>query len=489
MSVRGAMIYGIEGREVLVDVSMRRGEGIEFSGLPAREGKECGVRVLSAIRSLGYGLSSREALVTVSPAQQRSTSMDLAVAVALLSAIDAVPKVATGGKLFVGELTLSGTLLPVRGALPMVLDARAKGVCEFVLPTANAVAVSTWVKNGDVRGMNTLLGVVEYLRGRSDEYAPPMSRPERRPRAVEDLIDVRGMAYARRALEIAAAGGHHLLIVGPPGSGKTLLASRMPGILPPLSAEEALQTAVIYSASGLPVDQYVFDGRPFRAPHHTVSYAGLLGGDNPPRPGEITLAHNGVLFLDEFPEFGAGVLDALRSAVTAGKTCSTAEFPADVQIVAAANPCPCGFYGVAHRRCVCKPNVIARYRSRWEKVFGGIFDIRVSISALDAEAEDVRESSFMVRDRVAAARYRQIQRWQQHGARGSALNARLDNHETNSFASPDSPVGCLIAEAVEHLGKKPEDMLRILRVARTVADLEGSESVEVRHAEEAIRYA
>ena len=493
-------LEGIEGREVAVEVDIAMGTpAIRVTGMIERAGKECLVRVVSVLRRCGYELPGKKITIAVSPAEppKRAASLDLAVAMGLLVAEHHLPPEKVEGLLFVGELTLAGTLLPVRGALPMALAARRSRVRALVLPARNAAEVSAWV-DVPVVGPRTIGDLILHLLGQQpiEPVASPL--PEAPPPPRGDLADVLGQPAARRALEVAAAGEHNLLFVGPPGSGKTLLAERMPGILPPLTSDEARETAVVYSALGL-LDprQDRLHVRPFRAPHHTVSYAGLIGGGNPPRPGEASLAHNGVLFLDELPEFHRGALEALRQPLEAGyvavaRVNGAAVFPARLQFVAAANPCPCGHLGDPRRSCRCSSAAVERYQSRLSGPLLDRIDLHVHVGPvrpadLAAGRATDAETSATVRERVVAARDKQLARAERLGLH-ARTNARLAGDELAAAAPLDVDSRKFLTRTAERLALTARAYHRVIRVARTVADLDGVEDIDLRHLCEALSY-
>jgi len=490
--VASAAVVGIEAAPIDVEVDVAVGlpccniVGLADAGV--REGR---VRIRGALENSGFKLPPRRITVNLAPADLRKdgAAYDVPIAVGMLCAAGMVEPDALASTLFVGELALDGTLRPVRGVLPIAAWARGRQVRRLVVPPENAGEAAV-VGGCDVQAPRHLAELVGLLRGETSATAIATAAAPSTARAIiADLGDVRGQEVPRRALEIAAAGGHNLLFVGSPGSGKTMLAQRLPGILPPLTFDEALETTMIYSIAGLLGGSALVGARPFRAPHHTVSPAGLIGGGPQARPGEISLAHNGVLFLDELLEYPRSVLEGLRQpledrTVTIVRARRAAIYPADFMLIAALNPCPCGYLGSAVRTCICSAAAIGAYRARLSGPLVDRIDLHVDVPALPyhqlAHAEP-GESTAVVRDRVAEARDRQR-------TRGGASNARLTSAALSRVAPIDGAGHELLERAAARLGLSARAITRIRRVARTIADLEGSTAVRAAHLAETLQY-
>lgn len=491
---------GVDALFVTVEVDRIRSQqpSVVVVGLPDTAVREARERIFAAIRHLGRQSEPANVVINLAPADERKegASLDLPMAMAFLAAAGDIPAPVLEDRLLVGELSLEGRLQPVRGVLPIVLAARDRGIPEVVVPAANGRegSVVTGVK---VVAAATLGEVLRYLRDGTVPVGVPGTAAGDRggcPGTTVDLADVVGQEQARRALEIAAAGGHHLLFMGPPGSGKSMLARRLPGILPMLAAEEALETTCVYSVSTrVPRPSGLMELRPFRAPHHTTSSAALIGGGASPQPGEVSLAHHGVLFLDELTEFRRDVLEALRQPledrfVTVARARSTLTFPAGFQLVAAANPCPCGFLGDSRRECSCTPVAIQRYRARLSGPLLDRLDIQVAVPAVpwrELSADRRGEASTVVADRVAATRRLQTARF---AGAGPTCNGEMGPDAIRRWAVPDADGKRLLEHASRGLGLSARAYHRILRVARTIADLGGAEQVSAAHLAEAIAY-
>jgi magnesium chelatase family protein len=490
---------GIDAYPVEVEVDIAQGlPQFATVGLPEGAVKESKDRIKSAIKNSGYDFPTRRITINLAPADIRKdgTAFDLPMAIGLLTATGLIAPEQSGRYLFMGELSLDGRIKPVRGLLPVSAAARRWPVEGLVVPVANAEE-GALVDGLPVYPVKTLAEVVEFLTGHRSIEPCRVDVPALfRAAAIDevDFAEVCGQQHVKRALEVAAAGGHNLLMVGPPGSGKTMLARRLPTILPEPSFAEALETTKVHSIAGmLPADQALIARRIFRSPHHTISDAGLIGGGAHPRPGEVSLAHHGVLFLDEMPEFKKNVLEMLRQPLEDGQVCisraaMSLTYPASFMLVAAMNPCPCGFLGDPQHACSCTPLTVQRYRARLSGPLLDRLDLQVEVPRLahrDLADPTPGEPSATVRARVEAARLLQRERFQKEAVH---CNARMRPRHLQRFCRPDAAGQALLEKVTDRLGLSARSYTRILKVARTIADLVGSETVETAHLAEAIQY-
>ncbi len=496
--ISGALI-GIDAYPVEVEVDIAQGLP-QFStvGLPEGAVKESKDRVKSAIKNSGYDFPARRITINLAPADIRKdgAAFDLPIAIGLLCALGIVNKDNLKNFILLGELSLDGCIKPVRGVLPIVASARNWGDYSLLLPTDNAEEGAV-VSGPKVYAVHDLGEVVALINGER-QFTPYQTREissEQQSFAdSEDFAEVRGQEHVKRALEVAAAGSHNILMVGPPGSGKTMLARRLPTILPDFSFEEALETTKIHSVAGLLSRQNALvRRRPFRSPHHTISDAGLIGGGSYPRPGEVSLAHRGILFLDEFPEFKKNVLEMLRQPLEDGqvsisRAALSLTYPANFMLVAAMNPCPCGFLGDPQHDCTCTPPMLQRYRNRLSGPLLDRIDLHVEVPRVPhKDLTDLRpaESSAAIRQRVNRARKIQHERLTPFGLHA---NSQMQTRHIRRFCKLDAKGDALLEQVTDKLGLSARSFTRILKLARTIADLAGVEQIEIIHLSEAIQY-
>ena len=490
-------VLGVDAYVVRVEVDVSSNfQSFAVVGLPDASVRESGERVRAAVKNSGFTWPMRRITVNLAPAdtKKQGPTFDLPIALGALLGDEQIRNDALGAFAVAGELGLDGQVRSISGVLPMALGARAAGITNFVVPSVNAKEAAV-VEGLNVFPVDTLQQAIALLReGGSPLPVTPFRAALADVKSTVDMSDVKGQESVKRALEVAAAGGHNLLMVGPPGSGKTLLARRFGTILPPLNLDEALETTKLYSVAGLlDGEQSLVTERPFRSPHHTVSHAGLVGGGSYPRPGEISLAHQGVLFLDELPEFQRDALEVMRQPledghVTIARAAQSLKFPARFQLIGSMNPCLCGFHGDARRQCVCSQQQIRRYLARISGPLLDRIDIHVEVPRLSTQelmTRGVGESSAAVRQRVTAARERQTQRLAPDGLR---CNAQLQAKGLRAHCQMDAAASDLLRNAINQLSLSARAYDRILKVARTVADLDSADEIQLHHIAEAINY-
>jgi len=496
----GAAVTGIDAITITIEVNVTRGIRFFLVGLPDNAIKESQQRIESVFKEMGHKWPGKRIVVNMAPADTRKegSAYDLPIAIGVLAADEQISAGQISDFMMMGELSLDGSVHPVKGALPIALQARADGFKGFIVPRQNAREAAV-VEGLDVYGVETFSEVVDFLTGQK-KLDPVIVDTEaeflkEQARSEFDFADVKGQESVKRALEVSAAGGHNLIMIGAPGSGKSMLAKRLPTILPPLTLDEALETTKIHSVAGkLNGEISLLTRRPFRSPHHSISDVALVGGGSFPQPGEISLSHNGVLFLDELPEFKRTVLEVMRQpledrTISISRARFTIDYPASFMMVASMNPCPCGFYNHPEKKCVCSPGVVQKYLSRISGPLLDRIDIHIEVVPVPFDklaAQQPSENSKTVRDRVIRARQTQSVRYKNHKYIHS--NAQMNTKLLAKYATPDESGQAILKNAMEKLDLSARAYDRILKVSRTIADLEGAETIEAHHVAEAVQY-